>query len=120
VYEIALVAALVLVLTGAAALLFWLSWGSLLAIGLALTALGLVVGVPTGMLYHVRLRAALAAAGPLPPRWWMNPTPLHARVAPERLRWVMRPFYAGAAGFLAILVGCGLTAVAIWRSPFGS
>jgi hypothetical protein len=119
VYELALVAVLVLLLAGTAAVIFWIAWGWLLALGLILTALGLVVGVPTGMLYHVRLRAALAAGGPLPARWWLHPTPLHERLDADRRRWVMRPFYAGAAGFLAILLGCGLMVVGILRSPFG-
>jgi hypothetical protein len=119
VYELALVAALVLLLSGAAALLFWIAWGWLLALGLVLAALGLLVGVPTGMLYHVRLRIALAAGGPLPARWWLHPTPLHQRLDADQRRWVLRPFYAGAAGFLAIVLGCGLTVVGILRSPFG-
>jgi len=119
VYELALVTTLVLLLVGTAALLFWLAWSSLLVIGLVLTVLGLLVGVPTGMLYHVRLRAVLAATGPLPARWWLHPTSLHDRIVPARRTWVMLPFYAGAAGFMAILIGCGLTVVGIWRSPFG-
>lgn len=118
-YELALVTAVVLLLVGVAGFLFWVAWGWLLAIGLVLTALGLLVGVPTGTLYHVRLRTALAANGPLPARWWLHPTQLHERIDAARRTWVMRPFYAGAAGFLAILVGCGLTVVGIWRSPFG-
>lgn len=115
-----MVAALVLLLVGAAALIFWIAWGWLVAAGLILIVLGLVVGVPTGMLYHVRLRAVLAAGGALPARWWLHPTPLHERLDAERRRWVLRPFYAGAAGFLAILLGCGLAVVGVLRSPFGS
>lgn len=118
-YELALVTTLVLLLVGAAALLFWLAWSWLLVMGLVLTVLGLVVGVPTGMLYHVRLRTVLAASGPLPARWWLHPTALHERIDAARRTWVMRPFYIGAAGFMAILTGCGLTVVGILRSPFG-
>lgn len=118
-FELALAGALALLLTGTAALLFWIPWGWLLAAGVILSALGLIVGVPTGLLYHVRLRATLAHAGALPARWWVHPTRLHERIGQPRRGHVLRPFYAGAAGFVAIIVGCGLAVVGLLRSPWG-
>lgn len=118
-FELALAGALALLLVGAAALLFWVPWGWLLAAGITLAALGLLVGVPTGLVYHVRLRAVLAHAGALPARWWLHPTRLHERIDQARRRYVMWPFHAGAAGFLAIIIGCGLAVVGLLRSPWG-
>ncbi|WP_428261365.1 hypothetical protein [Haliangium sp.] len=118
-FEIVLAGAVVAVLVAVAMALYWIAWSWLLGFGMALTALGLLVGVPTGVLYHLRLRSALVAQDELPARWWLHTVPFHDRLEPDRRRLVMRPFYAGAAGFSAILLGCGLALVGFLRSPWG-
>lgn len=84
-----------------------------LAGGVACTAFGLALGVPTGFWYHVRLRACLRARGELPPRWWLRPVALHGRLRaaerPEVLRW----FFAGGVGFVLTLAGCGLVVLGV-------
>ena len=68
--------------------------------------LGLALGIPTSLVYHVKLARVLAARGELPPRWWLSPTRLHPRLRGAERRGVLRWFYAGGAGFVLTLAGC--------------
>jgi hypothetical protein len=81
--------------------------------GVACSVLGIVLGVPTGFWYHVRLYAALRRQGPLPALWWLRPHSLHGQLAeaerPEVLRW----FYLGGAGFALTATGCALVMLAV-------
>jgi hypothetical protein len=74
--------------------------------GIALVVLGSLFGLPTGLWYHVRLRAALARAGLVPARWWLHPLDHHDRVAEGELPGVLFWCYLGAGGFLVIVLGC--------------
>ena len=78
--------------------------------GAVCVAAGLLLGVPTGFWYHVRLRSCLAARGELPERWWLRPTALHDRLRPEDRTRVLPWFAAGGAGFLITVLGCVVTA----------
>lgn len=84
-----------------------------LAGGAACAALGLALGVPTGLWYHLRLRACLRARGDLPPRWWLRPVSLHGRLRAEERPEVLRWFTAGGLGFVLTLLGCGLVVVGV-------
>ena len=84
---------------------------TVLGAGIALTLLGLVVGVPTGLVYHLRLRAVLLARAALPRRWWIHPTGLHAQLRAGERRSVLPWFAAGGAGFAATVLGCTLVAL---------
>jgi hypothetical protein len=68
-------------------------------------ALGAVLGLPTGFWYHVKLRAALARHDELPARWWLRPVSLHEHLTSEDRPAVLRWFYVGGFGFLAIVLG---------------
>ncbi len=89
--------------TGALLLLPWqtlvLTAGWLLAVGTAL-------GLPTGVLYHVRLYQTLAPQRLLPDGWYWNPMQYNdlLQEGDERRR-VMPWFWLGAAGFLLIAIG---------------
>lgn len=87
--------------------------GLLLGAGAVTVALGLLVGVAAGIVYHAVLFRALAPTGALPPGWWWRPTILHPRLTPAQRRRVLPWFYAGAAGFLVTLAGCAVVLVAI-------
>lgn len=69
-------------------------------------AAGLLLGVPTGAVYHLRLARALARRGRLPPRWWLRPAALHGDLEPSDRARVLPWFAAGGAGFLAVVAGC--------------
>lgn len=77
---------------------------------------GMLLGVPTGFYYHVLLRRALASVGPVPPRWWLNPTRYHPAIPEGARPSVMRWFYWGAVGWLIAIVGCVLLAIGTFRS----
>ena len=78
--------------------------------GAGCVGVGLLLGVPTGFWYHVRLRDCLIARGELPPRWWLRPTAHHGRLRPADRPRVMPWFVAGGAGFLITVVGCVVAA----------
>ena len=104
--EIALVVAVVVLLAGGGLLLPLLSSSAVLQLGVLGVAFGLALGIPTSLVYHVKLARVLAARGELPPRWWLSPTRLHTRLRGVERRGVLRWFYAGGAGFVLTLVGC--------------
>jgi hypothetical protein len=106
-------AAVFAALVGAMALVAFAPWPLLLEAAALATLLGMLVGLPSGLLYHLRLRAALLQAGALPPRWWLEPVRLHERLEPATLRRVLPSFYVGAAGFLLCALGCVLGALAL-------
>ena len=93
-----------------------LSVEGLFVAGFWLVVGGLAFGVPTGFLYHVALRRSLLRKGPLPARWWLQPTRLNHKVPDADRRLVLGFCYAGAAGFLVTVLGCIVVAIGAWRS----
>jgi len=90
----------------------------LVAVGWDCAGLGLLVGVPAGLWYHVRLRACLLRAGRLPTRWWLHPSPLNDRLEPAEKPSVMRFFYLGAAAAALALLGCLLVGTGVVLAAF--
>lgn len=91
---------------------------SVVAAGVLCAGAGLLVGVPTGLWYHVKLRACLRAQGPVPPRWWLRPVALHRRLAPEERPGVLLWFYAGGGGFALSILGCLLVVAGVLLEGF--
>lgn len=93
---------------------------TLVAAGVFCAGAGLLVGVPTGLWYHVVLYRCLRPRGPLPERWWVRPVALHRQLEPEERPPVLVWFYAGGAGFLLSVLGCGLVVAGVllegWRA----
>ena len=83
----------------------------MIELGLWVLAVGILVGIPTGLWYHVILYRQLAPRTTLPPRWWRAPVGLHEQLTPGEFRRVRPWFLAGAVGFLLCCVG-GLAAIA--------
>lgn len=81
------------------------------AIGLWTLLAGLMIGVPTGLWYHVVLYRLLAIRMALPARWWWAPVELHAHLNPEELTRIKPWFLIGGIGFLLSLAG-GVAAMA--------
>jgi hypothetical protein len=103
-------------LVGAAALVSLTPWTWLFGAGLVFMPLGLLIGVPAGLWYHVRLYRSLSPRGELGRGWWLHPTGLHGRLTDEERRAMRGPFFFGAAGFVVSILGCILFAVGAWRS----
>ena len=82
----------------------------MIELGLWVLAVGLLVGIPTGLWYHVILYRQLALRTTLPPRWWRAPVELHPLLTPQEFRRVKPWFVAGAAGFLLCCIG-GVAAI---------
>ena len=95
------------------ALAAWIPWPTLLQLGALLAASGLLLGVPAGVLYHVRLRSALLRNRVLPKRWWVAPLSHHALLPEPELRNVMPACYVGATGFVVAAAGCALGVLAV-------
>jgi hypothetical protein len=83
-----------------------LAWTAVLKLGVLAVALGLALGIPTSVVYHVKLARALAPRGELPPRWWLSPTRLHSKLRGDERAGVLLWFFAGGAGFVITLAGC--------------
>lgn len=82
----------------------------MIELGLWVLAVGLLIGIPTGLWYHLVLYRQLAPRMALPPRWWRAPVELHPLLTPVEFRRVRPWFLAGAAGFLLCCVG-GVAAI---------
>lgn len=79
--------------------------------GLWILAGGLLIGIPSGVWYHVVLYRALKRRMMPPAGWWRAPVQLHAKLSPLEFKPVRPWFVAGAAGFVLCCVG-GLAAIA--------
>ena len=89
-----------------------------LTAGALCSAAGLLVGIPTGLWYHVELHACLRRHGELPAHWWVHPVALHPLI-PETCRGrVMAWFYVGGLGFLITVLGCGIVVLGILLVAF--
>jgi hypothetical protein len=113
VIELGVVALLVAGLVAVPALFAAVPWDVTFGLGVSLVALGMAIGVPAGAMYHLQL---FRAVRPTRPRWWLNPTGLHDRIADGMRGSVMRWFRIGAVGFVLAIVGCAMVAVGALRS----
>jgi hypothetical protein len=100
---------------GVAYLNAFLSWEALVMVGASLAAFGLAIGLPGGLLYHVKLRRALLTKGALPHRWWLRPANHHAALAPAQWRQIRSAFFVGALGFSIIMLGAVLTFLSVFK-----
>jgi len=83
----------------------------LIMLAIGLMALGIVVGVPTGLWYHVMLYRIVAAKVPVPGRWWLAPTALHVHLTDAETRRIRLWYRLGGIGFVLSIAG-GLSAIA--------
>jgi len=80
-------------------------WETLYYGGIWVTGAGFVVGLPTGLIYHVRLYQALHPRGELSKGWFWRPIRFNSRLRPEERRGVMSWCYVGGLGFVIICLG---------------
>jgi len=110
-FELGLVALLLMGLVAAPWIFAIAPWDVTFGAGVVLMVLGLVVGLPASLVYHLRLRRALQPAR----GWWLHPTALHGRLGDGQRRPVLRWFRIGAAMFGVAILGCVLVAVGAVR-----
>ncbi len=115
-FELLIVLGLVGGLAGATAFITMSSWQFVFGLGLVLIAGGMLLSIPTGFWYHVKLWRALSPRGALPPRWWLSPTSHHKKLTDAERPPVMRWFTWGAIGFGIAMLGCALVMAGALRS----
>ena len=96
---------------------FWLPWAWLVVLGGLASFVGMVVGIPAALRYHLLLYRALRVRGQVPAGWWVSPQKLHATLdEPQRAR-VLPWWWLGGAGFMFVIAGAGLLGYALWARP---
>ncbi len=91
-------------------------WTILVQGGAILAALGLLVGLPTGIAYHVKLRRELERCGFAVAGWWLHPTSHHGYLD-EAGRRAIGPMYRwGGTGCGVVFLGCFVAVIGILRS----
>ncbi len=111
--EVLIAIAIFISLSGASLALRYAAWTTLALAGAWAIGLGLLFGIPTAIVYHVRLYRALKPRGALPARWILGPIALHARLTREERRRVVPWSYAGAAGWGVAVLGCVMLTLAL-------
>lgn len=111
--ELAVVLGPLLLLMGFALMAMWVPLPIIAGAALSLMSIGLLVGVPGGLYYHVLLRRALLQRGPLPRGWYWHPQQHHDELEQARVRKLMPWFWAGALGFGLIVLGFVLAVAAL-------
>jgi len=86
--------------------------------GAVLALVGLVGGGSAGIVYHLRLRKALARLGKSTRGWLWSPVSCHRLLDEKGQEEVFPWFRLGAAGFIVCLAGIGLVAVAAVKAAF--
>lgn len=111
--ELIVALAPLLLLVGLALTATFVPLSALASFSLALMAFGFVVGLPAGLGYHIVLRRELLRVGPLPRGWYWNPQTHHASLDGQAVGRLRPWFVVGAGGFLLIIVGFALAALAL-------
>lgn len=86
----------------------------LVELGFVTLAAGLLVGIPTGLWYHVVLYRVLAGRMTLPSRWWRSPVDLHPLLTPLEYQRVRPWFLLGALGFVLCVAGGVAAIIGLW------
>jgi len=84
---------------------------ALVVLGLAVLCLGLCIGVPTGLWYHVVLYRIVSPRVAVPRRWWLSPSSLHAHLTAADWRRITPWYRIGGVGFMLCVLG-GAAAIA--------
>lgn len=82
-----------------------LSLESAMSLGWGLVALGLAIGIPTAIIYHILLYRHLQPRGKLPRGWIWRPIGLNEDLSEEERVWTLRWMMAGGFGFVIVVLG---------------
>ena len=105
----------VLALLGGLAALALVDTTLLIVSGTLVVLFGFLMGVPTGVMYHVRLYQALKPRDALDKKWIWGPIAHNDRLTDEEKSRVLPWCYAGAVGFGFIILGFIVAAAGIVR-----
>jgi hypothetical protein len=108
----AIIAALILVSLILAAVV---PAGALLWLGVIVGSLGALVGLPAGVVYHIKLWRSLQAAAQATDGFWLRPHRLHDRLADAQLRPIEAWFAIGVVGFVLTVLGGAAVVTAFVR-----
>jgi len=89
---------------------------TLVLVGGGMIVLGLLVGVPTGVMWHVRLYQVLSPLGRLEPGWLWSPIGYNEQLPEENRREVLAWCYVGGLGFGVFLLGAVVAGAGIIRA----
>lgn len=93
-----------------------LPWPLLVQGGALLAAAGLLLGLPTGVAYHVQLRRELARCGVRAARWWLQPTAWHRHLDAPGQAAIRTMFRLGGAGCGVVFLGCFAVVIGLVRA----
>ena len=79
----------------------------------AVMGLGIALGVPGGLIYHVLLRRELLRLEALVPGWIWRPTAFHRELDASGADRIRPWFFLGGIGFLLIVLGGALLMVTL-------
>lgn len=88
-------------------------WAELLRLGIATLTFGAVISCLAGIFYHFRLAQTMACRQKRVPSWWWSPTRLHDHLTPQEALLVLPWFWAGATGFILVVLGAVWALLAI-------
>lgn len=88
---------------------------SLVWLGVAVIAVGLTLGLPAGVGYHVAMHRGLADSRVHAPNWWWSPVRYHTQLDAASRKRVQPWFIAGVLGATLALAGCALLVVCLFR-----
>jgi len=83
---------------------------AMIVLALGTLLLGLALGVPTGLWYHVLLYRIVSAKVAVPPGWWLSPSDLHVHLTGAEQRRIRLWYGLGGIGFVLSVAG-GLAAI---------
>lgn len=104
---------IILFLMGALAAIPTVPWSTLLTVGLWTCAVGLLVGVPTAILYHFMLYRVLNPLGRLEKGWYWNAVKVNKQIPEPDWMRVMLWCYLGALGFVIVVLGIVIVVAAL-------
>ena len=89
---------------------------TLVVVGGAMIAIGLALGVPTGIIGHVRMYQVLKPLDRLDPGWIWRPIAHNERLPEANRREVLAWCYAGGLGFGVFVLGAVVAGAGIVRA----
>ena len=90
---------------------------SVIVFSVWLIVIGMAIGVPAGVGYHVAMHRGLRASKVNAPAWWWSPVRYHTQLDARSYRRVVPWFFAGVFGAGLSLAGCGLILMCYFRLP---